>query len=222
MLHRARQARWLNLAVVNLRILIGFAFVPSGLKKVLDQPFTDPDNTGVFHEFLHAFYATGPFYQFVGVTQLAIAVLLMTQTYATLGALMALPVITTITVFCWSTGVIPTAIVATLMWLGTTALVVWDYDRWRSVIHPDAPAAAPGELPIDLRLWRWCGAGILALYGAICLVSGGIYRPRGMDLHNPAFYMFPLIALFPIVTIAIEQRRRARSLQLRPEERRSS
>ncbi len=209
-----RTRRWSHLIVVNLRILLGFAFVPAGLKKVLNQPFTDLQNTGAFHDFLHAFYATGVFYQFVGGVQLLIAVLLATQTFATLGALMALPVIACITVFCWSTGVIPTAIVATMMCFGTLALVVWDIDRWLAVLSPGyiaPPSDATAVPPIDLSLWRTCGAGILAFYGLTCIIYGGVYRPRGMDLSNPAFYVLPLITLFPIVTLIVEQRRRAHS-----------
>ena len=211
---RLRTRRWSHLAVANLRILLGFAFVPAGLKKVLYQPFTDPQNTGAFHEFLHTFYATGVFYQFVGAVQLVIAVLLMTQTYATLGALMALPVITCITVFCWSTGVIPTATVATMMLSGTLALVVWDVDRWLAVLRPGYVAPTPDTImtpPIDRTLWRACGAGILAFYGLTCIIYGGVYRPKGVDLSNPAFYVLPLITLFPIATLLVEQRRRARS-----------
>ena len=199
--------------VANLRILLGFAFVPSGLKKVLYQPFTDPQNTGAFHEFLHTFYATGVFYQFVGGVQLLIAVLLMTQTFATLGALMALPVITCITVFCWSTGVIPTAIVATLMLSGTLALVLWGIDRWLKVLRPDdvAPPRPTARPPIDLSLWGACGAGVLAFYGLTCIIYGGIYRPKGVDLSHPAFYVLLFVTLFPIATLLLEQRRRARS-----------
>ncbi|MEM7354801.1 MAG: hypothetical protein AAF657_28590 [Acidobacteriota bacterium] len=220
---RLRTHRWCHLFVANLRILLGFAFVPAGLKKLLYQPFTDPQNTGTFHEFLHTFYATGVFYQFVGGVQLLVAVLLMTQTFATLGALMALPVITCITVFCWSTGVVPTATVATLMLGGTVALIVWDIDRWLAILRPeyrpphsdapqnDAPNSDTASGPIDLSLWRACGAGILVFYGLTCLVYGGVYRPKGVDLSNPAFYVMPLIALFPIVTLIVEQRRRARS-----------
>ena len=209
-----RARRWSHLIVANLRLMLGFAFVPSGLKKVLYQPFTDPQNTGAFHDFLHGFYATGFFYQFVGGVQLLIAALLMTQTFAALGALMALPVTTCITVFCWSTGVIPTAVVATLMLSGTLALTVWDIDRWLAVLRPGFvapqpdPAATP---PIDPALWRACGAAILAFYGLTCIVYGGVYRPKGMDLSNPAFYALPLIALFPVVTLLVEQRGRARS-----------
>ena len=204
--------RWSHLAVANLRILLGFAFVPAGLKKVLHQPFTDPQNTGPFHDFLDAFYATGVFYPFVGAVQLLIAVLLMTQTFATLGAWMALPVMTTITVFCWSTGVVPTAIVTTLMLLGTLALILWDIDLWLTVLWPGHVPAAPHAepLPIDLSLWRACGAGILLFYGLTCLAYGGVYRPKGVDLDNPAFFALPLIALFPVVTLFVEHRRRPR------------
>lgn len=208
-----RARRWSHLIVANLRIVLGFAFVPAGLKKVLYQPFTDPQNTGAFHDFLDMFYATGVFYQFVGGVQLLIAVLLMTQTFATLGALMALPVIACITVFCWSTGVIPTAIVATMMLSGTLVLIVWDYDRWLRVVRPGyiAPPCDTTAAPlIDLSLWRACGAGILAFYGLTCMVYGGVYRPKGIDPSNPAFYVLPLITLFPIVTLFVEQRRRAR------------
>ncbi len=207
-----RTHRWAHLLIANLRILLGFAFLPAGLKKVLYQPFTDPANTGAFHEFLHAFYATGFFYQFVGGVQLLIAVLLMTQTFATLGALMTLPVMTCIMVFCWSTGVIPTAIVTTLMLGGTVTLVLWDLDRWLPILRPSTSAiAGPPETEtalIDSSLWRLCGTGILVVYGLTCLLYGGIYRPKGADFGEPAFYVLPLIALFPIVTLVVEQRRR--------------
>jgi uncharacterized membrane protein YphA (DoxX/SURF4 family) len=211
---RARRTRWTNVAVVNLRFLIGFAFLPAALKKVLGQPFTDPSNRGRFHDFLDAFHATGWFYGFVGGLQLTAAVLLCTQRFATAGALVALPILTAITAFCWSTGVYPTATVATLMWLGTVGLVVWDLDKWRGVLarddRPHEVRVAPIEAPIDLRLWAWCGAAILALYLGTALIRGGVYRPRGIELDQPAFYVLPAVLLLPIVTLVIDQRRARR------------
>jgi hypothetical protein len=210
LVHRARRVRWINLAVVNLRFLIGFAFVPAALKKVLDQPFTDPANHGRFHDFLHAFHATGWFYGFVGVMQLVAAVLLCTQRFAALGALIALPILSAITAFCWSTGVYPTAVVATLMWLGVIGLAVWDVEKWRGVIS-DRVATVPREpLPIDLKLWGRCGWGIVILYLGTALLRGGVYRPRGIELDEPAFYVLPAVLLMPIVTYVIERRRRSR------------
>ncbi|MCW5802453.1 MAG: hypothetical protein KIT31_08700 [Deltaproteobacteria bacterium] len=213
---RARRIRGLHLAVVLLRFLIGFAFVPSALKKLLDQPFTDPDKHGRFHDFLHAFHATGWFYQLVGALQLTAAVLLFTQRFATLGALIAVPILTAITALCWSTGVVPTATVATLMWLGTLALALWDVAKWQGIFAPDAsgaPGGAPQTLsaepsPIDLRLWSWCGAAMLAVYATGALMHGGVYRPRGVELDQPGFYVMPLMLLLPLATYVVERRRR--------------
>lgn len=220
LIDRLRRQRRSHLAVVNLRILLGFAFLPAGLKKVLGQPFTDPQNSGPFHDFLDAFLATGVFYQFVGVVQLIVAVLLMTQTFAPLGAVLALPVITVILVFCWSTGVVPTAVVVTLMFCGTLALVLWDMERWLPILQPaDAalpdpstdPAPPPSSL-VDLGLWRLCGAGIVVFYGLSCLAAGGVYRPKGADWSHPAFYVLLLIALSPFATWWVERRRTGSAL----------
>jgi hypothetical protein len=203
---RARANRGLAVSIAILRILIGFAFVPAGLKKVLGQPFTDPRLTGPFHDFLHAFLATGWFYNAVGLVQLVAATLLMTQRFAFAGALLVLPVITAITAFCWSTHVVPTATVATLMLLGTLGLVAWDAHRWPLF----GRRAAHVEPPIDPRLWGWCGVAVLALYLGACLAMGEVYRPRGAKPDEPGFYLFPALVLLPIVTFAIEQRRRRR------------
>lgn len=207
MLDRLRAARWANLCVINLRILIGFAFLPAALKKILDQPFTDPANTGAFHDFLDAFRATGAFYPFVGLCQLVAALLLSTQRFALLGALVALPILSTICAFVWSTiGVRPTSIVATLMWLGTLGLLVWDADRLRGILGQPVGPLRPS--PVPLRPWIVCGALVWALYICVCLAHGGIYRPRGLELDNPAFYVLPLIAVLPILTFIVSRRRR--------------
>jgi uncharacterized membrane protein YphA (DoxX/SURF4 family) len=199
-----RRTRWANLAIINLRILIGFAFLPAAIKKILDQPFTDPTNRGPFHDFLHAFHATGWFYQAVGVLQLVAAALLISQRFALVGALVALPMLTAITLFCWSTHVVPTATVATLMWLGTIALVVWDVDRWRGVF-------VANDQPVDLRRWQWCGAIVVGLYVTACVVHGGVYRPRGIRLDDPVFFVLPAIAFCPLVTLVLDALARRRT-----------
>lgn len=202
--------RWAQLGVVQLRLLLGFAFIPAGLKKVLGQPFTAPENTGAFHEFLHAFHATGFFYRFVGAVQLAAALLLFSQRFAGSGALLLLPVLTAILVFCWSTGVYPTAIVVTLMYLATLGLLLWEHPRaLRRLISTGRLEAGAPLYPTrlyDERLWQLCGLCIVSLYSAACVTSGEIYRPRGADWDSSAFYFLLLIPLCPVVTLAIERR----------------
>jgi uncharacterized membrane protein YphA (DoxX/SURF4 family) len=216
-LHRRRG---LTLCVIWLRILIGFAFLPAGLKKILGQPFTDPANHGVFHDFLHAFRDTGAFYHSVGALQLVAAGLLMTQRFATLGAFVALPILTAIGAFCWSTAGIPTTTVVTLMWLGTLGLLLWDLDRWRDVLRP---AAAPRRVPpavttpapapqVEWILWERCGLAIVAFYLGATLLAGEIYRPRRVELANPSFYLLVALPAIPLLTTLVERRRRRRRL----------
>ena len=198
LVRRARATRWANLFVVGVRFLIGFAFLPAALKKVLGQPFTDPSNHGPFHDFLHAFHATGWFYGFVGIMQLTVSALLFTQRFATLGALVALPILTAITALCWSTGVYPTAAIATLLLLGTIGLVAWDLPKLRGLFARD-------DMPV--RRWTICGAAMLAIYLGSTLYRGGVYRPRGMEWSEPAFYVMPIVLLLPIVTLVLDRRR---------------
>ncbi len=198
LVEHVRGKRWANGLVIVVRILIAFALLPAALKKVLGQPFTDPTKTGAFHDFLHAFLATGWFYRFVGVVQLVAAVLLASQRFAAVGALIALPVFTAISAFCWSTGVYPTATIASLLLAGTAALLVWEWPRWRGL--------APVE-PVSGR-WQRCGFAVFALYLGVCVAKGGVYRPRGIDVTDPAWWVFPVIAMLPIVTAVFEARAR--------------
>ncbi len=211
-LSRLREKRWAALCVVNLRILIGFAFLPAGLKKVLGQPFTAPDKTGAFHEFLHAFLATGLFYRFVGLLQLVAACLLMTQYFAFLGAIVMLPILVAISALCWSTGVgTPTLITVTLMTAGTLGLVIWDFDKWRGLLVSEGRSLAqtiepPAKL-VDYQLWARCGWAVLFTYATASAMHGGVYRPRGVELANPAFYLLPLITVYPVVTWMLDRKR---------------
>lgn len=211
---RARRQRSAVLAVVNLRILIGFAFLPAGLKKVLGQPFTDPTNVGAFHEFMHAFHATGPFYRFVGAVQLVGALLLMSQRFAAVGVAVLAPVLFAITVLCWSTAGIPTITTVTLMSLGVLTLLIWDSRKWRPLLgattDPRPPTTAEGLL-VDLRLWSRCGVAIAGVYLLASVLHGGVYRPRGVELDNPAFYVLPTVAVFPIITWLVDRSRFRRS-----------
>lgn len=204
-----RQKRWAQLFVANLRIFIGLAFLPASLKKLMGQPFTDPENTGVFHEFLHAFHAVDGFYQVAGALQLITAILLMTQRFATLGAALALPLLVAIGALCWSSAGIPTVTVVTLMTCGVVGLLLWEFDRWRWIFSAEDTAIELTITPlprlIDSALWQRCGAAIVVVYIGVTLSQGGVYRPRGIELDNPSFYLLPLILLFPMVTWGIDQ-----------------
>jgi uncharacterized membrane protein YphA (DoxX/SURF4 family) len=207
---KVREKRWLNIFTVILRILIGFAFLPAGLKKVSGQPFTDPANTGIFHEFVQIFHQTGFFYTFVGVLQLLAATLLMTQHFASLGAVLIFPILTAILVFCWSTMVIPTATVASLMFLGVVFLLLWDMHKWIGVFRPDGHTLSVDMTTpapkTNMSLWSRCGWAIIILYFGAAALTGEVYRPKGPDWTNPNFIVLQVITLLPVLTFIIDHR----------------
>ena len=214
--HRSRG--WWHLVVV-LRIVLGFAFVPSGLKKILGEPFTDPANIGVFHDFLHAFHGTGLLYRFVGVAQLVAALLLMTQFFGALGAMVFLPICAGILVLCWGTGAVPTAIVVSAMMVAVVFLLLWDLPLWSGLLRvapsrvgaaEGAGSAAVGRVPpqgIHLGIWSFCGASIFLLYLVSCWWAGEIYRPRGVDWQAPGFYILPFLVSLLGLAFFVERRR---------------
>lgn len=209
LVERLRQRRGACVAVAVLRIFLAFAFIPAGLKKVVGQPFTDPANSGPFHDFLHAFHDVAGLYAFVGWLQLTAAALLLSQRFATLGAAMLLPMLSVIFVFCWSTGVYPTATVVTLMLCATLLLLVWDLPKWRPLLASDTePFEARLEpTPASPGFWAISGLLIVLPYLLVCAVTGEVYRPKGQAMYKPQFYVFPLMLLMLGVALVIDRRR---------------
>lgn len=210
-----RGQRRAQLLIANLRIFIGFGVLPAAIKKLLDQPFTDAHKTGAFHDFLHAFYAVKPLYFTVGAVQLAAALALMTQRFAHLGAALLFPVMIAITALCWASHGVPTLIVVHLMSLGLAALLLWDYRRWFAMVLSSGAAIRvpvdPSEPRIATGLWEACGLSIASIYVATSLAYGGIYRPRGLELDEPAFYLLPALLLLPLLTFVADRRRQQKN-----------
>ena len=126
-----------------------------------------------------------------------------------------MPITATIAAFCWSTiGLSVTSIVITLMLLGSLGLALWDLPRFQLVFARDDRAreiVVPPRTPrINMQLWQLCGLAIVTLYFATCAALGGVYRPKGMDMTNPAFYVMPAILLLPFITLAVDQVRLGR------------
>ena len=163
---RIRKSRLINRGVINLRYIIGIGFIPSGLIKLVNKPFTNPENTGVFAEFLHAFYDTGFYYNSIGFFQLLAGVLLITQRFATLGAFIFLPIILNIAILTLSTIGSLTPVIATLMLLGIVFLLLWDLPKWINIFRKDQSAFSSnwaGELPTYNSIDNYTGLALLLL-----------------------------------------------------------
>lgn len=116
------------------RILLSFAFVPSGLKKLLGERFTilGVDNPVGF--FFEALYQTGWYWNFLGFMQLLVAILLLIPKTTFLAALMYLPIIINILVIVIAMHFRGTPIIAGLMLLANIYLLFWDYKKVKQIV----------------------------------------------------------------------------------------
>ncbi|MBX2915404.1 MAG: hypothetical protein KF856_09065 [Cyclobacteriaceae bacterium] len=138
LIDKLKTVTFFKLTTIYLRYLIGFAFVFASIVKIKGERFTTlPTDTAVGY-FFEAMYQSGFYWRFLGWSQLIAGVLMMTQRFATIGAMMFFPIILNITLITHSvnfgTG---TPTVTTLMLLGTLYLLLWDYRKWIILFKQD-------------------------------------------------------------------------------------
>jgi hypothetical protein len=148
-----KQKIWLQLAVIYTRYLLGGAFVFASLVKLQGERFTQVKGAGSpFHSPEHLFetlYQSGLYWQFLGLMQFIAGLLLLTQRYALLGALLFLPIIANIYVITLSYDFGVTHLITGAMLLATAGLLVWDWNRVRIVRRPSLSANCG-------KSWAWC------------------------------------------------------------------
>jgi hypothetical protein len=122
-----------------------------------------PESTTIGY-FFNALLKTGPYYEFIGWSQLAAALLLLIPRTAHLGALLFLPIIVNITVLTISLGFAGTWVITILMMLANLFLVLWEYDRLKPVV-----LGTRIERP---RRFRFEFVGLPAIFGLGGVLSG--------------------------------------------------
>lgn len=134
-LHVAFTRRWwTQMFTVFTRCLLGLAFIPPSIPKILHKPFTIlPDTNPVGHYF-NALMDTGFYYEFIGWSQIIAAILLLIPRTSHIGAMMFLPIIANIAVLTCSVGFVGTWLLTIFMCLAAVYLVAWEYDRLKPLI----------------------------------------------------------------------------------------
>ncbi|AUC15145.1 hypothetical protein BTO06_08340 [Tenacibaculum sp. SZ-18] len=125
--------------IIYLRYLIGFAFVFASIVKIQGLRFTadsgaeNPINSA-WHYF-ETMYQSGIYWRFLGFGQLVAGLLLMTQKYAKLGAILFLPIILNIFVITISYDFRGTPIITSSMLLANILLIIWDWDTLKVLFN---------------------------------------------------------------------------------------
>ena len=132
---RATSHKWLKAFTVVTRVLIAVAFIPSGLTKALGHRFTVLSPETPIGYFFEALYRTGFYWRFLGLCQLAAAILLLVPRTATVGALVFFPLILNIFVITVSLGFRGTPVITGLMLLANIYLLCWDYDKLKRLLR---------------------------------------------------------------------------------------
>lgn len=129
-----RNNQFLYLVIIGIRFLVGFAFIPSGLKKFLGERFTIIGTEDPIGYFFEAMYRTGDYWIFLGFCQLLTAFLLFTQRFATLGAILFFGITLNICIITISMHFTGTWIITSLMLFAALVLLIWDWDKLKPII----------------------------------------------------------------------------------------
>jgi hypothetical protein len=207
--YRVRTNYPLTLLVWLTRYLLAFAFIPSGMKKILGQRFTSISTDNPIGYFFEALFRTGMYWNFLGWGQLIAAVLMMTQVFATLGNLIFFFIIANIFFITVSMHFTGTWLIALLMLFASTSLLLWDANRLQSIISEKGILEMNKDVILTeaSKLWQISGLLLFVLSVSYTLIDNMI-----TSYHLQLFLVFFIaMILTVIVTIIIELRNRKQS-----------
>ena len=132
---QAKQNRWLWLFSIFCRLSLALGFIPAAIVKLMDERFASGLHAKhPMGAFLEALHLTGYYYTFIGVVQLAAAIMLLMPRTVTLGAFLYFPIILNITILTYATRFDGSLFTAPLMTLANLYLLGWNYEKWKYIL----------------------------------------------------------------------------------------
>ena len=130
--------------VIYLRFLIGGAYVFSAMPKILGERFMTQNGEAApidtFPHFFETLYRSGIYWEFLGWSQVLAALLLMTQMFATIGAVAFFAISINVFMITITYPFAGTPVITGLMLLANCFLLLWDYPKLAHLVLPDKPA----------------------------------------------------------------------------------
>ena len=197
-----------QLFIIYTRYLIGSAFVFASLIKLKGKRFTtasgaDEPIDSAWH-FFETMYASGLFWKFIGAGQLIAGFFLMTQRFSKLGALMFLPIVSSVFVVTISYYFALTPVITGMMLIANILLIVWDWDELKILINKPPVMESRKRFEND-KVWEITGLALFLFtffyrlsvdgynfffWGAGCMLIGmigliaGLRRKRLYESSN--------------------------------------
>ena len=203
---RVRTYYPLNLMVWLTRYLIAFAFIPSGMKKILGQRFTNIGTDNPIGYFFEALFRTGMYWNFLGWGQLIAAILMMTQLFSTLGNLIFFFIVSNIFIITVSMHFTGTWLIALLMLFASTCLLLWDANRLQYIIVRKGflEIRQDVKLPEASRIWQISGILLFIASVSYTLIDN-VIKTNHLQLF---LGFFVAIIMTVVATIILEIRDR--------------
>lgn len=131
---KLRQSKIAEAIIIGIRFLVGFAFIPSGLTKLLNRRFTNISTDDPIGYFFEGLQQATLYWNFLGFCQVFSAFLLFTQRFATLGAVLFCGIIFNIFIITLSLNFKHTWIITLLMLCAGILLLVWDWYKIKTLV----------------------------------------------------------------------------------------
>lgn len=160
-----KQKNWAQIFIVCTRYLIGAAFVYASVVKIQGGRFTAVDGieapiNSAWH-FFETLYQSGLYWNFIGLGQLIAGLLLMTQRYAKLGAVINFPIVANVFVITLSYDFNSTPVITGLMTLANLLLLLWDWDSLRVLFNLPQLEGKEDRLEKD-NVWELTGLALFS------------------------------------------------------------
>jgi uncharacterized membrane protein YphA (DoxX/SURF4 family) len=140
---QTKQNSWLWLFSIFCRLALAAGFIPAGMVKILGERFAS--GLSVNHpmgHYLEALHHTGYYYTFIGVVQIAAAIMLLIPRTVTLGAFLYFPIILNICVLTYAVRFDGSLFTAPMMVLANLYILGWNYEKWKYILPFNRPANA--------------------------------------------------------------------------------
>ena len=157
--------------------------------------------------YLEALHLTGYYYTFIGVVQVAAAIMLLIPRTATLGAFLYFPIILNICILTFATRFDGSLFTAPLMVLANLYVLGWNYEKWKYILPFNRPAndATKRKSPeSDVQTqesagWRavFSRHGISLLYKRFRIFFGQLFKDKFPTLFFAG--VFAAVAFFMVV-----------------------
>ncbi len=156
---QAKENRWLWLFSIFCGLALALGFIPAAIVKLIDERFASglSANHPMGH-YLEALHLTGYYYTFIGVAQLAAAVMLLIPRTATLGAFLYFPIILNICILTFATRFDGSLFTAPLMTLANLYILGWNYEKWKYIL-PFNDITKQKSLESDVQTQETVGQG---------------------------------------------------------------